>query len=73
MHATMQPPEKAGTELPPRGCARTRVQPHHWWAPLATAFAWSVRLWALILPMVTDGSSSVFWWAFPFIFDLRLF
>ena len=43
------------------------------WAPLATAFAWSVCLWVLILPVVTDGSSSVFWWAFPFIFDLRLF
>jgi len=73
MHAAMQPPEKGGTELPPRG-----VRPHQGVAtplvgPLATAFAWSVRLWALILPVVTDGSSSVFWWAFPFIFDLRLF
>jgi len=28
MHAAMQPPEKGGTELPPR-----RVRPHHWWAP----------------------------------------
>jgi len=68
MHAAMQPPEKGGIELPPQG-----VRPHHWWAPLATAFTWSVRLWALILPVITDGSSSVFWWAFPFIFDLRLF
>ena len=52
---------------------RHGVRPHHWWAPLATAFVWSVRLWALILPVVTDGYSSVFWWAFPFIFDLCLF
>ena len=61
MHAAMQPPEKGGTELPPRG-----VRPGH-------RLSWSVRLWALILLVVTDGSSSVFWWAFPFIFDLRLF
>jgi len=74
MHAAMQLPAKGGTELPPRG-----VRPHQGAAaplvgpPGHTAFAWSVRLWALILPVVTDGSSSVFWWAFPFIFDLRLF
>jgi len=73
MHATMQPPEKGGTELLPRG-----VRPHQGAAaplvaPLATAFVWSVRLWALILPVVTDGSNSVFWWAFPFNLDLRLF
>ena len=73
MHAAMQPPEKGGTELPPWG-----VRPHQGAAtplvgPLATAFALSVHLWALILPVVTDGSSLVFWWAFPFIFDLRLF
>ena len=73
MHAAMQPPEKVGTELLSRG-----VRPHQGAAaplvsPLATAFVWSIRLWDLILPVVTDGSSSVFWWAFPFIFDLRLF
>jgi len=73
MHAAMQPCEKGGTELLPRG-----VRPHQGAAaplvgPLATAFAWSVRLWALILPVVTDGCSSVFWWTFPFIFDMRLF
>ena len=68
MHAAMQPPKKSGPELPPRG-----MRPHHWWALLATAFAWSVRLWALILLVDTDGSSLVFWWAFPFIFDLHLF
>jgi len=28
MHAAMQPPEKGGTELPPRG-----VRLHHWWPP----------------------------------------
>ena len=73
MHAAMQPREKGGTELLQWG-----VRPHQAVAaplvgPLATTFEWSVRLWALILPVVTDGSSSVFWWAFPFIFDLRLF
>jgi len=73
MHASMQPPEKGGTELPPQG-----VRPHKGAAAplvasLATAFAWSVRLWALILPVVTDGSSLVFWWDFPFNLDLRLF
>ena len=56
--------KKVGPSCRHGGCARTRVRPHHWWAPLATAFAWSVRLWALILPVVTDGSSSVFWWGF---------
>ena len=45
----------------------------HGRCPVASAFVWSFRLWALILHVVTDGSSSVFWWAFPFIFDLRLF
>ena len=64
MHAAIQPPEKDGTELPPRG-----VRPHQGAAassvgPLATAFVWPVRLWALILPVVTDGSSTVFWWVF---------
>jgi len=73
MHAAMQLPKKGGTELPPRG-----VRPHQGATaplvgPLATAFAWWVRLWTLILSMVTDGSSSVFWWAFPFNLDLRLF
>jgi len=73
MHAAMQPPKKGGTELPPRV-----VRPHQGAAaplvaPLATVFAWSVRLWALILPMVMDGSSSVFWSPFPFIFVLCLF
>jgi len=64
--------KKVGLSCRHGGCARTRVRPHHRWAP-TTAFAWSVRLWALILPVVTDGSISVFWGAFPFIFDLRLF
>jgi len=73
MHATMQPPKKGGTKLPPRGARLHQGAPAPLVGPLATAFAWSVRLWALILPMVTDGSSSVFWWASPFIFDLRLF
>jgi len=73
MHATMQLPEKGGSKLLPQG-----VRPHQGVAaplvgPLAMAFAWSVHLWALILLVVTDGSSSVFWWAFPFIFDLCLF
>ena len=61
--------------MPPCNCLK-KVGPscrHGGWAPLATAFTWSVRLWALILLMVTDGSSSVFWWASPFIFDLHLF
>ena len=52
---------------PTPGCGRTTG------GPLATAFTWSVRLWALILPVVSDGSSLVFWWVFPFIFDLRVF
>jgi len=65
--------KKVGPSCRRGGCARTRVRPHHWWAPLATAFVWSIRLWALILPVVKDGSSLVFWWAFAFIFDLRLF
>jgi len=73
MHATMKPLENGGTELPPRG-----VRPHQGATaplvgPLATAFAWSVCLWALILLVVMDGSSLVFWWAFPFNLDLRLF
>jgi len=37
MHAAMEPPEKGGTELQPWGVRRTRVRPHHLWAPLATA------------------------------------
>ena len=65
--------KKVGPSCCHGGCARTMVRLHHWWAPLAIAFAWSVRLWALIHPVVTDGSSLVFWWAFPLFFDLRLF
>ena len=55
MHAAMQPPEEGGAGEPPPGL---RPQPR--WAPLATTFAWSVVLWALILLVVTDGSSSSF-------------
>ena len=42
------------------GLRHTWLRPQPGWAPLATTFAWSVVLWALILLVVTDGSSSSF-------------
>jgi hypothetical protein len=55
MHAAMQPPEEGGAGEPPPG-----LRPQPGWAPLATTCVWSVVLWALILLVVTDGSSSSF-------------
>ena len=62
--------KKVGPSCRHGGCASTAAPLV---GPLATAFAWLVHLWAVILPVVSDGSSLVFWWDFPFIFDLRLF
>jgi len=53
MNGGMQPPEKDGPGLPPLG-----VRPHPGWVPLATAFAWSVWLWAWISHVVTIRPSS---------------
>ena len=52
--------KKVGLGNRHQGCARTWLRPQLGWAPLATTFAWSVVLWALILLVVTDGSSSSF-------------
>jgi hypothetical protein len=52
--------KKVGPGNRHQGCARTWLRPQPGWAPLATTFAWSVVLWALILLVVTDGSSSSF-------------
>ena len=52
--------KKVGPGNRHKGCACTWLRPQPRWAPLATTFAWSVVLWALILLVVTDGSSSSF-------------
>ena len=67
------PPQKAGPGRPHQGCGRTWVRPHPPWGRLPTAFWWWASFWAWTSPVVTDGFSSVFWWAFPFDLDLRLF
>ena len=73
MHAAMQPPKKGGTELPPRG-----VRPHQGAAaPLVGPPSHRLLVVGSSLgpdPSRGNGwSSLVFWWVFPFIFDLRLF
>jgi len=73
MHAAMQPSEKGGTELPPPG-----VCPHQGAAaPLVGPPCHRLRVVGSSLgpdpSHCTDGSSLVFWWAFPFNLDLRLF